>query len=232
MKRSNHINKAVGYCRVSTEFQVANGVSLDAQNAKIQAWAEANDFQLLGIYIDAGISGYRSDNRPELQTALNEACENHAALIVYSLSRLCRNTKEAIAISERLDKNGADLVSLSEKIDTTSAAGKMVFRILAVLSEFERDLVSERTKAALSYRKAQGKRLGNVPYGFDVDDDGETLLANPAEQKVIRFIRRLRGKGASLRAISDKLYTKGVETKTGNNRWSPKVIAGILKQAR
>jgi DNA invertase Pin-like site-specific DNA recombinase len=68
---------------------------------------------------------------------LAAACERKAALIVYSLSRLARSTKDAIAISERLAKNGADLVSLSERIDTTTAAGKIVFRMLAVLAEFE-----------------------------------------------------------------------------------------------
>lgn len=72
-------------------------------------------------------------------------------LVVYSLSRLARSTTDAIAISERLAKSGADLVSLSEWIDTTSASGKMVFRMLAVLAESERDLVSERTKTAMAH---------------------------------------------------------------------------------
>jgi DNA invertase Pin-like site-specific DNA recombinase len=80
-------------------------------------------------------------------------------LVFYSLSRLARSTKDAIAISERLSRAGADLVSLSEKIDTTSAAGKMIFRLLAVLAEFERDLISERTKAALSVKREKRERI-------------------------------------------------------------------------
>ncbi|MEE9311133.1 MAG: recombinase family protein [Planctomycetota bacterium] len=80
---------------------------------------------------------------------------------VYSLSRLCRSTKDAINISEQLDKSGADLVSLSERLDTTSASGKMIFRMLAVLSEFERDQISERTKAALAHKKSLGQRVGH-----------------------------------------------------------------------
>lgn len=83
--------------------------------------------------------------------------------MVYSLSRLARSTKDAIGIAERLDKAGADLVSLSERIDTTSAAGKMGFRMLAVLEEFERNLVSERTTAALTHKASKGERIGEVP---------------------------------------------------------------------
>ena len=101
--------------------------------------------ELVAVHVDAGLSGAKAHNRPALQAALTDACKHKAALVVYSLSRLARSTKDAIAISERLHKAGADLVSLSEKIDTTSAAGKMVFRMLAVLAEFERDIISERT---------------------------------------------------------------------------------------
>src|SRR5690348_16798834 len=108
---------AVGYARVSTDMQASDGVSLDAQKAKIRAWCEANGYTLAGLHVDAGLSGCRSDNRPGLQEALAAACKRKAALVVYSLSRLARSTKDAIAISERLAKNGADLVSLSERID-------------------------------------------------------------------------------------------------------------------
>ncbi len=137
--------KAIGYCRVSTEGQAHDGVSLATQQARILAWCEANGYSLVELHVDAGLSGCRSDNRPGLQAALSVACRERAALIVYSLSRLARSTKDAISISDRLAKSGADLVSLSERLDTTSAAGKMIFRMLAVLAEFERDQVAERT---------------------------------------------------------------------------------------
>ena len=127
--------RAIGYVRVSTAEQAAEGVSLDAQRARIAAWAHANAAELTAVYTDAGLSGGRADNRPGLQAALDAACTAKAALVVYSLSRLARSTRDAITISERLDQAGADLVSLSEKIDTTTAAGKMVFRMLAVLAD-------------------------------------------------------------------------------------------------
>ena len=114
------------YLRVSTAGQVAEGVSLEAQEARARKWAEANGYIVAGVHCDAGISGKRAGNRPGLQSALTEVCRNKGALVVYSLSRLARSTKDAITIAERLEKAGADLVSLSEKIDTTSAAGCQV----------------------------------------------------------------------------------------------------------
>ena len=64
-------------------------------------------------------------------------------------------TKDAIGIAERLDKAGADLVSLSERIDTTTAVGKMIFRLLAAFAEFERDLIRERVRAGMTVAKAE-----------------------------------------------------------------------------
>ena len=116
------MRNVIGYVRVSTEQQAAEGISLDAQRAKIAAWCELNGYSLAGIFIDAGISGKRADNRPELQKALTAVTECRGVLLVYSLSRLARSTKNTLAISDRLEMAGADLVSLSEKIDTTSGS--------------------------------------------------------------------------------------------------------------
>ncbi len=116
-------------------------------------------------------------------------------LIVYRLSRLARSTKDTIAIGERLDRAGADLVSLSEKLDTTSAAGKMVFRMMAVLAEFERDQVSERTATAMAHKKEKGERVGTIPFGFDLSADGIALTKNPKEQAALELMSLLRESG-------------------------------------
>lgn len=220
----------IGYARVSTEGQAADGISLAAQQAKIRAWCEANGYALGGMFIDAGLSGCRSDNRPGLQSALKEACSQKAALVVYSLSRLARSTKDAISISERLDRADADLVSLSERIDTTSAAGRMIFRMLAVLAEFERDQVAERTAAALAHLRNQGKRIsGRIPFGYDLAPDGESLILNEQEQGGIALMLDLKRKGLGWRRIAATLTERGVPTKTGAP-WSPQAIGAILKR--
>lgn len=205
--------RAIGYIRVSTQGQADDGVSLDAQRAKIHAWADLNGYEIGEVFADEGISGSKAD-RPGLADALN-AVKRGDALVVYSLSRLARSTRHTLEISERLDKIGADLVSLSERIDTTSAAGRMVFRMLAVLAEFERDQTSERTAMALRHKRTQGERVGSVPYGFDLDADGVHLVENASEQAVIQQARELHQSGLSLRKIAAELNARGLVARNG-----------------
>lgn len=221
---------AIGYLRVSTSGQAEDGVSLDAQRERIEAWCLANGYTLAAVYVDAGLSGKRADNRPALQSALEDVSNRRGVLVVYSLSRLARSTKDTLAIADQLDKAGADLASLSERIDTTSAAGKMVFRMLAVLAEFERDLVSERTTSAMQHKRANGERVGKVPYGFDLAEDGVNLVANPAEQRVLSLVASLRRSGYSLRAIADELNKRGIPSKSGQ-QWKHSTIQRIVKRA-
>jgi DNA invertase Pin-like site-specific DNA recombinase len=222
---------AFGYARVSTAGQVENGLSLDAQRERIAAWALANGYALADVFTDAGASGGRADNRPALQTALGAVCKARGALVVYSLSRLARSTEDTIDIGKRLDRAGADLVSLSEKIDTTSAAGKMVFRMLAVLAEFERDLVAERTSAALQHKRRIGERVGSVPYGFNLAADGVRLIPDAREQEGIARIHALRCEGRTYRAIAAALEREGFAPKTGG-QWFAKVVRAIALRDR
>lgn len=221
---------AFGYIRVSTERQAVHGVSLEAQQAKITAWCQANDVELAEVFVDAGISGKKARNRPGLQNALDAACKAGGVLVVYSLSRLARSTKDTIAITERLDKAEADLVSLSEKIDTTSAAGRMVFRMMAVLAEFESELISERVSNIWSHKRAKGeKTAGYTPFGYDVTEAG-TLVENDREQRVIELIDELKAGGLTVRAIAAELNDRGITTKTGR-RWSHTQVHRTLKRA-
>jgi len=199
---------------------------MDAQEAKLRAWADLNGAESVTVFTDAGLSGKRADNRPGLQEALNTVGKGDA-LIVYSLSRLARSTKDTITIAEALDKRGADLVSLSEKIDTTTAAGKMVFRLMAVLSEFERDQVSERTRFALAHKRANGEKTGgDVPFGYRIEDG--RLVLDAGEQKVVALIRELHAEGTSLREIARELEARGYRTKTGRTHWHPQSVKQIL----
>ena len=220
--------KVIGYIRVSSEGQVANGASIDVQKDKIGKWCVLYGHELIDLYVDAGISGKRADNRPGLSEALERACKEKAALVVYSMSRLARSTRDALAISERLDKAGADLVSLTEDINTTSAAGKMVFRMLAVLAEFERDIISERTIAAMAHLRRQNRRISrHVPYGYDLSTDNESLVPNTDEQEAVALMKTLRADDMTFREVIDTLDSRGIRTKTGKP-WSPKVIRGII----
>ena len=220
---------AIGYIRVSTGKQADEGVSLEAQEAKIRAWAELNDYDNVEIYNDAGVSGSSTKGRDGLFDAI-DALNKGDALVVYSLSRLARSTKDTIEISETLQKKGADLVSLSEKIDTTSAAGKMIFRMLAVMAEFERDQISERTSAALQHKKSKGERAGHIPFGFKLDADGVHLVECPEEQKVLSEIKTLKKNGMSLRKIAASLNERGISNR-GGKKWNHASIQTKLKTA-
>jgi site-specific DNA recombinase len=216
--------KAIGYVRVSTDDQT-QGVSLAAQRAKIDAYCVVNGAELLRIYADEGLSGKRADNRPALQRALDEACRRKAVLVVYSLTRLARSTRDTLTIAERLERAGADLASISEKIDTTTAAGKMVFRMLAVLAEFERDQVSERTAMALAHKRTTRRRYTNVaPFGYAWRAD--RLVDNPAERPHVATILRLRGDGLGYKAIAAELERQHVPTRYGG-RWNWSSVRSI-----
>ena len=212
-KGANIMASAIGYIRVSTTMQATDGVSLDAQRAKIEAWAMLNDYDLKAIHVDAGISGKKTQNRPGLQSAINELGKGDA-LVVYSLTRLSRSVRDTMDISDHLGKIGADLVSLSEKIDTTSAAGKMVFRMLSVMAQFESDQISERVKFGMDYKKSQGGSMGTADFGYSVGSDGK-LVENESEQLIITTIKGYREAGLSLRTIVSRLNDLGYVSRSG-----------------
>ena len=220
------MNKAIGYIRVSTQQQAEEGVSLEAQRTRIEAWCVANDYELTNVYCDSGISGTKSD-RPELLAALEQTTKD-TALICYSLSRLTRSTKDMLQLSEELNRKGANLVSLTEKIDTTTAAGKMLFRMLAVLNEFERDQIAERTKTALSHKKANQEAYNHTPFGYQ--RKGDKFVKDVGESKAIALIQRKREQGASIRDIVEELNSKGIKPKKAN-KWNPSSVYYLLKRA-
>lgn len=221
--------QAIGYVRVSTVQQATEGVSVEAQWQRIAAWCEAHGYALAAIYIDNGLGGRRLDNRPGLAAALSQAVEIKATVVTYSLSRIARSTIDAISISERLRKAGSDLVSLSEHIDTSTAAGNMVFRMLAVLAEFERDLISERTAGAMRHKRARGEYTGGAaPYGWRVARDGRTLEPHARERVAIRAARRLRAHGVSYRGIGRQLTAAGHRPRSGGH-WHAKTVGDLLR---
>jgi DNA invertase Pin-like site-specific DNA recombinase len=228
---------AVGYVRVSTEEQAREGMSLEAQRARIGAWCELNGYTLLAVHEDAGLSGKRADTRPGLQAALAAVAHEGAALVVYSLSRVSRSTRDMLGIAEQLEGAGADLVSLTERIDTTGAAGRMVFRLLAVLNEFERDVIAERVSATLQHKKATGKAVSRAPRGLRLqrEADGRNAVAvpDPASDglRLAARARALRAEGMSLAAVAAQLGRDGFRPERGQ-RFYGSTVRYILNNAR
>jgi site-specific DNA recombinase len=224
--RTDTMKQAIAYIRVSTHEQAVEGVSLEAQQAQITAWCIRNGYELAEVCIDAGISGSRMDNRPALQRALS-AIRKGRALVFYSLSRLGRSTRDILELSDQLQAKGADMVSLSEQFDTTTAAGKLMFGMLALLAEFERGLVSERTKMALAQKKATGEIYSPTPYGFK-EVEGR-LVEVRKEAGVVADILRKREQGESYEAIANHLNATGVPSKRGG-QWYPSTVHYLVKR--
>jgi len=160
--------------------------------------------------------------------AAMKATTKGMALVAYSISRLARSTKDMLAIAETLRKKGANLVSLTEKIDTTTAAGRMVFKMLAVLADFERDQIGERTKMALAHKKAKGEVYAATPFGFEAIEG--RLVEVKQEAEVVAEIQAARSSGSTLQAIADSLNGRGIPTKTGKT-WAPATIHLLLKRS-
>ena len=219
--------RAICYIRVSTDRQATEGISMESQEAKMRKWADLNDADGVEVFTDAGISGKKVTNRPGLQAALAELKKGDA-LIVYSLSRLSRNTMNTLKIEDLLKRRGAALVSLSEKIDTTSACGRMFFRMLAVMHEFESEVTGERVAGVWAHQRAKGCKCGGLmPYGYRTEAGSTVLVDVPEEQDVIAEMRRLRNGGLGHTTISRLLNAYPHPSRTGG-AWSAKMVRQVL----
>ena len=136
----------IGYARVSTAEQC-----LDRQLDALKERGAERIFQ-------EKMTGTKA-NRPELEKMLLTLRPNDV-LIVESFSRLSRSTKDLIELVERLNKMGVELISIKEQLDTTTATGKLMLTMLSALSQFERDLIAERTTEGLKAARARGRKGG------------------------------------------------------------------------
>ncbi len=151
----------IGYARVSTKDQ-----NLDRQIDSLTAAGCEK------IFSDK-LSGAKFD-RPELNL-LKAQLRPGDIVVIDKLDRLGRSLKDLITIVSEFEANGISFVSLQDNIDTTTASGKLIFHIFASLAEFERSLISERTKAGLTAARARG-RLGGRPKGLS-DEAKKTAMA-------------------------------------------------------
>jgi DNA invertase Pin-like site-specific DNA recombinase len=221
---------AIGYIRVSTADQADSGLSLNHQESKIRAYCEALDISLVDIVSDAGYSA-KTLKRPGM-TEVVEQIKNKTvdAVIILKLDRLTRSVKDLGAMTALFEKTGVALVSVQDSINTSTAAGRLVLNVLGSVAQWESEAIGERTKAAMSVKKAAGQLVGAVPYGYNLDSDGSTLTENAAEQRTLKLIRKLRNQGLSYNKIALYLNKKGIATKQGKT-WAAQTISNLCKGA-
>lgn len=226
------MTRTIAYLRVSTDKQADRGVSLDAQRAKVRAYAELYDLELVEVIVDAGASA-KTLERPGLQRALTMLKRGQAdALLVVKLDRLTRSVRDLGHLVEaHFGPGKAALLSVGEQIDTRSAAGRLVLNVLASVSQWEREAIGERTSAAMQHLASQGAYTGGVvPYGYALAADGEHLAPVEAEQAVIVEARQLRARGLSLRRVAAELERRGMRSRAGR-RFVPEAIATMTRSA-
>jgi DNA invertase Pin-like site-specific DNA recombinase len=216
--------KAYGYIRTSTQDQK---ISLSLQEEKIRQYAALNDLELTEIIKDEK-SG-KNLKREGINRLLGKLQAGNQ-LIVYKLDRLSRSTRDTLRLIDDFGKKRITFHSIQENLDTESAIGRFVVKIISALAEMERELISERTKDALQELKTSGKVYGTTPFGYN--RQGNDLIPNKEEQKVIKGMIQMRDNGMTLQAIADHLNELQISTKNGSAKWCAKKVQKIIERSK
>jgi len=218
--------KAAIYCRVSTDEQAQSGLGIEAQLTRARAQATVKGWKVVKEYIDAGISGTKDiDKRPALSELINDAkAARFDVVIILSLDRLGRKTSLVLRLVEEFAALDVDLISCKESLDTTTATGKFVLTMFASLAQLERDLIAERTTAALTeLGKQKGYKGGRIPFGYVYD--AERIVVEPLAAATVKEIFALKETGLTLRAIASRLDSP---TPQGGVKWYASTVNEIL----
>lgn len=204
---------AIAYHRVSTDQQAASGLGIEAQREACHEWADDNDVEIVDEFIDEGVSGtVEPAKRDALAVALN-MIEHVDVFLVAKRDRIARDMTHTGMVERMIEKNDAQLVSASGEGTQTDDTIASFFqsRMADLFAEYEALQASVRTKAALAAKRARGEKLGgDVPYGKDVDEDGQLTDANDIPAKIVDLRD---GEGLSYREIADRLEAEGFEPK-------------------
>jgi site-specific DNA recombinase len=225
---------AIAYVRVSTEEQVTEGVSVEAQIAAVRAYATLRGLELVDVVVDAGVSaGKPLADRVGGAIVLDAVKRRKVrAVVAVKLDRVFRNAGDCLTTTEGWDRAGValHLVDMGgQAIDTSSAMGRFFLTVMAGAAEMERNLIRERTTSAMAHKRSKGERVGAVPYGFTLATDGVTLEPHDDEQRALALIQTLRAGGMSVRAIVDHLEAHGVGAR--GTRWHQTTVTRLLARA-
>lgn len=159
------MKKVALYTRVSTDDQ-----TVENQERELRALALRNGWEVVREFRDEGISGAKGrDKRPGLDAMLKGVARREFDVVAaWSVDRLGRSLQDLVSLLGELHAKGVDLVLHQQGLDTTTPAGKAMFQVLGVFSEFERAMIVSRVRAGVARARAQGKRLGRPCVAPDV----------------------------------------------------------------
>jgi DNA invertase Pin-like site-specific DNA recombinase len=205
--------KAVLYWRASKEEQK---LSPDVQRAAAEQWAAREGVELVGIFGDHLSSVTAVEDRPGLVAALDALKATRAGIfLVAKRDRIGRDVVLVAMITRMVEREGAQVVSAAGEGNGDTPSDKLMRSIIDAFASYERDIIRSRTKAALAAKKAKGERVGLVPYGYRLHEDGKHMVADEGEQRMIATIRSLKASGLSQRKIAAQLAADGVRSRKG-----------------
>lgn len=226
--------RAVAYVRVSTDEQARSGLGLEAQVERIRAYAAFRGLELVEIVTDAGVSGSVPLAKRPGGRKVCDMVEAGAvnAVVGAKLDRLFRDAADCLTMTRTWDDAGVGLHLLDLGVDTTTATGRAFLTMAAAFAELERNLIGERTAAALGALRSQGVRLGRAPFGASRADKRDeagrrTWEAVQDEAATVRLMVELRAEGRSLREIAAELTARGIPTQRGG-AWQACTVGKIL----
>jgi DNA invertase Pin-like site-specific DNA recombinase len=231
-KSTSELLKVIGYTRVSTAEQASEGLSLDAQEARIRAWCEASGAELVEVVREEGVSGTKLlAERPggrHIAHLLDSRRPKADAVVVVRMDRLGRDAAEQIALLKRFRSGKVGLVAIAQQIDLATPHGRAMAQIGAVFNELERALIAERTTEALAELRSQGKAWNHAPFGWRAVDGH--LERDDDEQLTIVRATQLRTTGLGYLKIAQALNAEGRATKRGG-AWQAMSVRSVLLSA-
>lgn len=223
--------RAVIYIRYSSENQ-RDGYSIEYQKEECIKYLNANNYELIEVYIDEAVSGKSTDNRNSFFKLLADVKKGICdAVVVYKYSRFARNLMEARLYHHQIEKAGVKLISAMEQIDDSTPEGRMMRNIIMTMDEYYSDNLSTFVQSSMYTAAKKGKYLGGIlPFGFNVDEEGN-FIENKKEADVIRRIFDLRANGVQPADILRIFKEEGI-TSRDNKPFTQQLLNKVVRSEK
>lgn len=226
--QSREILRVAAYLRVSTEMQAKSGLGLGDQRRQVELMASLKGWPAPVFYTDEGKSGTKeTKDRDGLKEMMHAVRSGEIdAVVINSIDRLSRKARLTAELLEEFQRFNVTLVSVKESFDTATPSGRLIFGFMAQLAEYERELIAERTRAALAeHSRRDGESGGRLPYGYLREVDGVHVVREQA--RIVRRIFLWRHERLTLRAIAAQLNKRRYASPQGKH-WHHSSVAAVL----
>ncbi len=214
------------YCRVSTDEQAREGLSLDEQRSRLRAYCHAMGWQMpIREFVDDGFSA-KNLKRPAMIEVLKLIeSKQISKLLVTKLDRLSRRLLDLLTMIELLERHDVSLVSTSEAFDTDTPSGRLTLQVLGAVAEFERERIRERVVENMTHAAKSGKWLSRAPYGYRLVD--KVLVVDEVQARIVKDVYQMFRSGSGYFAIAKRLNRDGIVSPQGK-QWSVRTIKLLL----